>query len=108
MGPSVRTLDICGPSLPASTSPGPSSTPTGATIGAAAAITRTGHIDIQGSPHEIFPVEAGDRGLRFRCRGHLDEAEPSRLPAVLILDDLDRRHRPKGLEGRPELEFCDI
>jgi hypothetical protein len=88
--------------------PRPAPTATRAAIGAAASLTGTRHIHVEYPAHEVFPVEPGERGLHFRCRRHLDEAEPSRLPARLVLEEADRRHRPEGLERRPGIGFGHV
>src|SRR5215213_9118414 len=53
---------------------------------AAAIFTRLGFVDLDVATVDIFAVKAGDRGLRFFFRRHLDESESARAARVAVLD----------------------
>src|SRR5215470_3819674 len=63
---------------------------------------RGGEVHGQLAAVEILAVELGDGALGLLGRGHLDEAEPARLPGELVGDHRRGLHRPALREVFPQ------
>jgi hypothetical protein len=58
-----------------------------ATTGPAAFRTRTGFIDVNGSPAKFRAIQRGDGGLRLVGIRHFDECEATGLTGFTVIDD---------------------
>jgi hypothetical protein len=65
-----------------------------------------GHIDREGAPTEVAPVQGRDRPLGLFLAGHVHKGEAARASSVSICDDIDFKYlAPTFLEERAELLF---